>query len=71
MADDEITVRARYLIAEALLIAAAELRKRHGGQSSNAPDMERLLWSFFTRDELLSFGLLDGPREPEPPKAAD
>ena len=52
---DEITVRARYLIAEAWLIAAAELRKRHGGQSSNAADMERLLWSFFTRDELLSF----------------
>jgi len=52
---DEITVRARYLIAEAWLIATAELRKRHGGQSSNAADMERLLWSFFTRDELLSF----------------
>jgi len=67
---DEITGRDRFLIAEALLIAAIELRKRHGGQSAEAADMERLLWSFFTRDELVLFGLIEGPGEPEPPRAA-
>jgi hypothetical protein len=67
----EITGRDRYLIAEALLVAAAELRKRHHGHSVVAADMEKLLWSFFTHGELQYFGLIDRPRNSEPPQAAD
>ncbi len=67
----EITGRDRYLIAEALLMAAAELRKRHRGHSADAADREKLGWSFFTHDELRYFGLIDRPSNPEPPQAAD
>ena len=70
-AEIEITGRDRYLIAEALLLASAELRKPYHGHSVDAADMEKLLWSFFTHGELQSLGLIDRPNNPEPPQAAD
>lgn len=62
---EEIVGRDRFLVAEALLIAAAMLCRR--GVDSNANDMEQLLNGWFDPLELASW-MNDG--EPLGPKPA-